>query len=60
MSRKQSDEEYSPEEAEQRLRNALRVALRTPPKPHSEMVGASKPQKEGARKGRPKAAIRRA
>jgi hypothetical protein len=39
MSDKRSDEEYSPEETALRMKNAIRRALNTPPKPHKEMVG---------------------
>lgn len=37
--REVGDEMYSPEETQRRMDAALRRALNTPPKPHSEMVG---------------------
>jgi hypothetical protein len=37
MSKKASDDQYSDEEATRRMNEALRRALTSPPKPHSEM-----------------------
>jgi len=34
---KDMDDQYSDEEAEQRMNDALRRALNTPPKPHEQM-----------------------
>jgi predicted oxidoreductase len=39
MSDKSSDDQYSPDETERRMTDAIRRALNTPPKPHKEMVG---------------------
>jgi hypothetical protein len=39
---RESDDQYSDKEATQRMEDALRRALNTPPKPHSELVGKSK------------------
>jgi hypothetical protein len=48
MSREKTDETFTPEETAQRATAALRVALNTPPQPHSESK-IGKP-KTGARK----------
>jgi len=37
MSKKASDDQFSDEEATRRMNEALRRALTSPPKPHSEM-----------------------
>jgi hypothetical protein len=37
MGKKKTDDQYSDEEATQRMNEALRRALTSPPKPHSEM-----------------------
>ena len=45
-----ADDQYSDEETERRMRDALRRALTTPPKPQKAMVGKaakSKPIKKG-------------
>lgn len=42
MDQKASDEQYGPEETQRRMEAAIRRALNTPPKPHSEMVGKGK------------------
>jgi hypothetical protein len=42
MTIKTSNEEFSPAETKQRMEDALRRALNTPPKTHSEMVGKQK------------------
>jgi len=36
------DGHYSAEETQRRMERAIRRALNTPPKPHSEMVGKGK------------------
>ena len=36
------DDQYGPAETKRRMEDALRRALNTPPKPHSEMVGEGK------------------
>jgi hypothetical protein len=36
-SKRSDGDQYSPEETQRRFEAAVRVALRTPPKPHSEM-----------------------
>jgi hypothetical protein len=46
MGKKKSDDRYSDEEATRRMNEALRRALTSPPKPHSEM-------KVGKRKAKP-------
>lgn len=53
MSDKSSDDQYSPEEAQRRMTNAIRRALNTPPTPHKEMVGKGK-RAGAARKSRVK------
>jgi len=35
-------DQYDPEETQRRMESAIRRALNTPPKPHSEMVGKGK------------------
>jgi hypothetical protein len=47
MNAKASDDQYSPEETERRMTDAVRRALNTPPKPHKEMTGNGK--REGAK-----------
>jgi hypothetical protein len=42
MSTKAYDDQYSPEETERRMTDAIRRALSTPPKPHKKMVGNGK------------------
>jgi hypothetical protein len=49
MSRSKSDDQYSDEEATRRMNEALRRALTSPPKPHSEMkVGKRKAKAKDA------------
>jgi len=57
MEKKKSDDQYSDEEATRRMNEALRRALTSPPKPHSEMkLGKRKakanPKERPASKGR--------
>lgn len=43
MDTKQTDSgQYSERETERRMTDAIRRALSTPPKPHSEMIGKGK------------------
>ena len=48
MDPKQSDDQYSPEETQRRMENAIRRALNTPHKPNKDFVGKT----ERARKRR--------
>jgi len=48
MDAKHQDDQYSPEETQRRMEAAIRRALNTPPKPHSEIVGKGK--REGGQK----------
>lgn len=49
MTKPQSpDDQYSPEETERRITDAVRRALNTPPQPHKKMVGNEK--REGAKR----------
>jgi hypothetical protein len=41
-SHQRKDENYSPEETERRMTDAIRRALNTPPKPQKELVGKGK------------------
>ena len=41
------DDQYSPEETERRITDAIRRAVNTPPKRHKEMVGKAPPKKRG-------------
>jgi hypothetical protein len=52
--RDQAEGEYTPEEIARRRDEAIRRALNTPPKPHSEIIGKSgrKPKERPASKGR--------
>ena len=51
MAKSQSDEEYSDEEATQRMNEALRRALNTPPKPQATVHHPrQKPKSAGARR----------
>jgi hypothetical protein len=43
------DEHYSDEDTERRMKDAIRRALNTPPKPHKEMVGNDKPARASKR-----------
>jgi hypothetical protein len=43
---REKDEVYSDKETERRATEALRSALSTPYKPHSEMVGKSQPTRK--------------
>jgi hypothetical protein len=53
MDSKQSEDQYSPSETKRRMEDALRRALNTPPKPHSEMVGKRRtPKTQSAKKRR--------
>jgi hypothetical protein len=53
MSAKDSDDQFSDEEATRRMNDALRRALTTRPKPQKEMVGkAGKVVKRGPTKGK--------
>jgi len=49
MSSKKTADEYSDEEAARRMNEALRRALTSPPKPHSEMK-VGKPKRGAATK----------
>jgi len=42
MSQKELDDQYSLGEIARRRDEAIKRALNTPPKPHSEMIGAKK------------------
>ena len=42
MDAKQTDDQYSDKEATKRMENAIRRALSTPPKPHSEVTAKGK------------------
>jgi len=42
-------DEFSQKETERRMEEALRRALNTPPKPHSEMVGKGKRESRRAK-----------
>jgi len=42
MNTKTENDHYGPEETQRRMESAIRRALNTPPKPHSEMVGKGK------------------
>jgi hypothetical protein len=44
---KSTDDQYSEKETEQRRDDAIRRALRTPPKPQKELVGQGKRAKAG-------------
>ena len=48
MTRKTTDDQYSDEEATRRMNEALRRALTSPPKPHSEMKLGKRKAKAGA------------
>ncbi len=49
MGEKSSDQEYSAAETAKRADAALRIALQTPPKPHSESkIGKPKPKEAKA------------
>jgi hypothetical protein len=52
MARKQ-DEQYTPEETARRRDEAIRRALNTPPKPHSEIAGKSGRKRLAPAKSRP-------
>jgi len=54
MDAKQQDEQYSSEETQRRMDAALRRALNTPPKPHSEMVGTKGDRNSAARRKKKK------
>jgi hypothetical protein len=47
------DEQYTPEETARRRDEAIRRALNTPPKPHSEIVGKSGRKQRTTAKSRP-------
>jgi hypothetical protein len=49
MGSKPSNDQYSDEEATRRTNDALRRALSTPPKPHSEMKISKRNAKAGAK-----------
>jgi hypothetical protein len=49
MGSKPSNDQYSDEEATRRMNDALRRALSTPPKPHSEMKIGKRNAKAGAK-----------
>jgi hypothetical protein len=53
MDDKKSDEQYSPEETARRRDEAIRRALNTPPKPHSEIIGKSGRKRRTSAKSRP-------
>jgi hypothetical protein len=42
MARMRGDDQFSPEETARRRDEAIRRALNTPPKPHSEIAGKSR------------------
>jgi hypothetical protein len=46
--KRREDEQYSPEETARRRDEAIRRALNTPPKPHSEIVGKGGGRKRSA------------
>jgi hypothetical protein len=48
MDTKQSDQ-YGEKETQRRMEDALRRALNTPPKPHSEIVGDGKRVSKGGK-----------
>jgi hypothetical protein len=51
MRKNKPDDQYSDEETQRRMDEALRKALATPPKVHKEMIGKSG-RKTGVRKRR--------
>jgi hypothetical protein len=51
MSDQESDDQYSDEETERRVKDALRRALNTPPQ-HRPSTRAPKPKERPAQKGR--------
>lgn len=55
MNAKRDSDQYSAEETKRRMDNAIRVALNTPPKPHSEMTAKGK-----RAKGKPKSRVKKA
>jgi hypothetical protein len=47
------DDEYSAQETAQRMENAIRRALNTPPKPHSDVKSPRRPKAVQAASDRP-------
>jgi hypothetical protein len=54
MGKKESNDQYTDEEATRRMNEALRRSLTSPPKPHSEMKIGKRKAKADAKDGTPK------